>query len=418
MASFELYRHFDCDDVLLYIGQSYSAYKRLTEGHKRTAHWYESIVRQEIERFPSQQALDDAEVEAIKKEKPMHNIQHNGKSRRKQLVCVSKDGDEYEIPATPKKMRMTALIGAKGEDAFAEKIFELLSGELRYVDDALFGFDQYVTCDRFEYYERCGWGISDDELGCEIFIPGEFYFNCPNEAGESIDIPYPTKKEAKRIIDMVRSKLDGRLPEFDDEKQSSYAAQRMQYILGYPSGPLIEELLSFRRKKEPNMKIKEKTPHAKFISSFPQLLAAIGGEERFLQECAVYIAERPVNIQLLKDGQRRDAVWTFEEYILETGDRWYEGPSTLMNCCSCAVYTIASDLTARLKGEGEKTILPSKREYEKLTQSLKKNLYTLRPTLSGDKKKLAAWEKADCYPFLWSFTGKLEQQEEKYAGNI
>lgn len=74
----ELYRHFDKSGRLLYVGISYTAISRLV-GHRSNAHWFDEIVRIEIERFQTREAAAKAELEAIKNEKPLHNLWTNTK---------------------------------------------------------------------------------------------------------------------------------------------------------------------------------------------------------------------------------------------------------------------------------------------------------------------------------------------------
>lgn len=71
-----LYRHFDKDGDLLYVGISLSTVHRLGQ-HQENSHWFESITRVEIERFPTREAALQAEAMAIKHEKPLHNVMHN-----------------------------------------------------------------------------------------------------------------------------------------------------------------------------------------------------------------------------------------------------------------------------------------------------------------------------------------------------
>jgi predicted DNA-binding transcriptional regulator AlpA len=71
-----LYRHFDSDGVLLYVGQSKCAINRLN-GHKRESSWYDSIATVTIEPFASRAQALRAEQEAISREKPRFNI-HGG----------------------------------------------------------------------------------------------------------------------------------------------------------------------------------------------------------------------------------------------------------------------------------------------------------------------------------------------------
>jgi hypothetical protein len=42
--------------------------------HCKTSHWFDSIARVDVERFPSRQAALAAERRAIRNEKPLHNI--------------------------------------------------------------------------------------------------------------------------------------------------------------------------------------------------------------------------------------------------------------------------------------------------------------------------------------------------------
>lgn len=69
----ELYRHFDGDGRLLYVGIAISSTVRLS-GHRTSAHWFDQITRIEIERFPTRKAAMEAEMLAIGREKPLHNL--------------------------------------------------------------------------------------------------------------------------------------------------------------------------------------------------------------------------------------------------------------------------------------------------------------------------------------------------------
>lgn len=68
-----LYRHYDAEGVLLYVGISLTPMKRLS-GHRRKSHWSGKIARVEMEWHPSRAAAIKAERMAIKKEWPRHNV--------------------------------------------------------------------------------------------------------------------------------------------------------------------------------------------------------------------------------------------------------------------------------------------------------------------------------------------------------
>lgn len=69
--SCSLYRHFDAEGNLLYVGISLSAVARLIQ--HRSSGWFDQIVRIDIERFDSRDTALAAENIAIKKERPRHN---------------------------------------------------------------------------------------------------------------------------------------------------------------------------------------------------------------------------------------------------------------------------------------------------------------------------------------------------------
>jgi hypothetical protein len=71
-----LYRHFDHDGRLLYVGISLSAVTR-TAQHRSRAPWFSQITRIEIEWHKSRSAAALAEKRAIKAERPLYNIVHN-----------------------------------------------------------------------------------------------------------------------------------------------------------------------------------------------------------------------------------------------------------------------------------------------------------------------------------------------------
>ena len=70
----QLYRHYDCDGRLLYVGISLSAVARLSQ-HKDSSHWYYQIARIEIETHQTRGEAMAAEALAIAVERPAHNVQ-------------------------------------------------------------------------------------------------------------------------------------------------------------------------------------------------------------------------------------------------------------------------------------------------------------------------------------------------------
>lgn len=76
---YQLYRHYNNEGDLLYIGISLSSIARLMQ-HRRKAAWFDEIANIEIETFDSLQDCKAAEKRAIRNEGPRHNIVYNGDS--------------------------------------------------------------------------------------------------------------------------------------------------------------------------------------------------------------------------------------------------------------------------------------------------------------------------------------------------
>jgi len=70
-----LYRHFDADGMLLYLGISLNSVAR-TAQHRACAHWFRDIARIAIEWHDTREAAEGAERAAIRNERPMHNVVH------------------------------------------------------------------------------------------------------------------------------------------------------------------------------------------------------------------------------------------------------------------------------------------------------------------------------------------------------
>lgn len=76
----QLYRHFDADGTLLYVGMSMRALVRLAS-HRATSEWFRDISRVQIETFPSRWEAEEAERTAIETEYPIFNLKGAVKPR-------------------------------------------------------------------------------------------------------------------------------------------------------------------------------------------------------------------------------------------------------------------------------------------------------------------------------------------------
>lgn len=71
-----LYRHYDSNGVLLYVGISLNPIVRLS-GHRKVSPWFEQISQVRIEMFESRELALSAERSSIQKEKPLYNKKYN-----------------------------------------------------------------------------------------------------------------------------------------------------------------------------------------------------------------------------------------------------------------------------------------------------------------------------------------------------
>lgn len=80
-----LYRHFDSNDVLLYVGITRDAEAR-REQHAKTSMWAEFAVRETCEWFDSREEATAAEREAIEAEQPLFNRAYGSPDRDQRVV--------------------------------------------------------------------------------------------------------------------------------------------------------------------------------------------------------------------------------------------------------------------------------------------------------------------------------------------
>jgi excinuclease UvrABC nuclease subunit len=79
---YALYRHFDKDEKLLYVGMSGFVFDR--NNQHRYSSWYDEIKTITIEKFDSKEDALRAETDAISRENPVYNIM--GKGRNSKIV--------------------------------------------------------------------------------------------------------------------------------------------------------------------------------------------------------------------------------------------------------------------------------------------------------------------------------------------
>lgn len=82
-----VYRYFDINDRLVYVGYTNSLIRRMND-HRRQAQWWPLVYRAAYELFPSEGTARDAETLAIDTESPLANIPTGSVERRRQHVIA------------------------------------------------------------------------------------------------------------------------------------------------------------------------------------------------------------------------------------------------------------------------------------------------------------------------------------------
>jgi predicted GIY-YIG superfamily endonuclease len=75
-----LYRFYDDANRLLYVGIT-SAPRLRFDQHRAAKPWWEDIVVREVTWYPTRELLAAAEKSAIRRERPLYNVVHNGSRR-------------------------------------------------------------------------------------------------------------------------------------------------------------------------------------------------------------------------------------------------------------------------------------------------------------------------------------------------
>jgi excinuclease UvrABC nuclease subunit len=78
--TFTVYRFYSEEDRLLYVGSTKHPRGRLRD-HLLDKEWAQDICHVTFEHYTEPLEMAQAEIEAIKKEKPLHNIQHSRETK-------------------------------------------------------------------------------------------------------------------------------------------------------------------------------------------------------------------------------------------------------------------------------------------------------------------------------------------------
>lgn len=119
-----LYRCWDANDVLLYVGISTGVFGRMA-GHQRDSSWANQLVKITVERLPSLEAAREAERIAIKTELPRFNKTHGDRLVRLKESLI-RERESLDLPPEDGRLhkldREIATIDAAIQAAKAQKL--------------------------------------------------------------------------------------------------------------------------------------------------------------------------------------------------------------------------------------------------------------------------------------------------------
>lgn len=119
-----LYRCYDEQDVLLYVGIAGNPMNRLCQ-HEKGSQWFDKLKNINVEPYPSRRLALEAEKEAIKEEKPLYNRRYMKSAFRPKKILIGAHFD-------PSAKRILALLradprneGKQSNDLLAEALNDL-----------------------------------------------------------------------------------------------------------------------------------------------------------------------------------------------------------------------------------------------------------------------------------------------------
>ena len=145
MKSCDLYRCFDKQGALLYIGQSLSFFSRL-EQHRQDSPWYNVVASVTIARFHTKAAAIEAEKKAIKAERPLHNKIHNQKVLQDTADWYGiKIKTQWEMKASSfRRSRLLSLTDVMERTSLSERQIYSLTRKEKFPEGHVTYYHEYV----------------------------------------------------------------------------------------------------------------------------------------------------------------------------------------------------------------------------------------------------------------------------------
>lgn len=154
-----LYRLFDGDGVLLYVGESKDPWQRWARGHRFTSGFAPRVARGQISVFPDRLTALKAERDAIVSEQPLFNVKHN--TERPATPKVRRPPKSPAHDAEPVNLDPAAK--AKSAASVEEQRRQVLEGG----------------------WKTATWGLKP--RGCAVYIPADQFVHVAAVLGSTVE---------------------------------------------------------------------------------------------------------------------------------------------------------------------------------------------------------------------------------------
>lgn len=181
--TFVLYRFFDSDDVLLYVGMTRNPARRFGQ-HGSEKPWWQKVVRIHMEHHKSLHALREAERRAIETERPAHNIHMNNGARPQPTAAMKATpmrrrgiavGGVYAVgldsPIARGRLCPVGIVTEADDDGFTMTLYSWLIGSFD-LEDVWIPYDSvktWVRADRMSRREALADGYCKEIAEAGVF---------------------------------------------------------------------------------------------------------------------------------------------------------------------------------------------------------------------------------------------------------
>lgn len=170
-----LYRAYDSSRVLLYVGITNNFASRFAQ-HEYTSKWMDEVDSIEIERYETKEEAARAEIEAIQKEEPAHNRQHNTRyeAAKEHLNLLADEFYGKRKPIEAHRHRVWSLRDS-AEDVYDVPFASVKKNSLLFLLNLNLGFDRahgISECDDCDAIYDANWDEGRLQKGEELLLSG------------------------------------------------------------------------------------------------------------------------------------------------------------------------------------------------------------------------------------------------------